>query len=67
MLIQDSAGEKFLRIADVLPIIGVSESTLKRWVKCRMFPVPVRLGPRACAFKASEVEAWKSSRARVSV
>ena len=52
----------FLRMPDVLKLIQVSRSTLLNWVKQGTFPSPRKLGPRAVAWLACEVDEWCKSR-----
>ena len=53
-----------LRRRDVEKKIGVSKATLHRWVRDGQFPRPIRLGVRAVAWRAEEIEAWLASRNR---
>jgi excisionase family DNA binding protein len=44
---------------DELPAgLGVSKGTLRRWVREKKLPAPVKLGHRTRRFKASEVAAY---------
>lgn len=43
-------------------LIGVSVSTLYRWVESGDFPQPVRLGPARVGFNAAVIEAWVASK-----
>lgn len=54
----ESQPEKLIRRAEVLARIGLSDSTLKTKVAAGAFPRPVQIGPRAIAWKSSEVDAW---------
>ena len=46
----------------VLAQLGVSDTTLRRWMADDGFPRPRQLGPRAVGWIASEVEAWLHAR-----
>lgn len=50
---------KFLRIDAVKEITGLSRSTI---YKDPSFPKPVKIGARAAAWVAEEVEEWVNSR-----
>ncbi|HGH3612377.1 TPA: helix-turn-helix transcriptional regulator [Acinetobacter baumannii] len=56
--------EKFLRTVDLVGnskqrgILGVSKSTLWRWIQQNRFPKPVRIGSHIALFKMSEIQAW---------
>ena len=56
---------EFLRIREVLRMLGVSRSTLWRWIRIGDFPAPVRLGgprTRAVAIRRTDIERWINSR-----
>ena len=58
---------KFYRLPDVLEAVGVSRSTLDRWIKSGKFPPPVKLNPdggRSVAWSADDIEAWQDARLR---
>lgn len=42
--------------------LGVSETTLRRWMADEDFPRPKQLGPRAVGWVASEVSEWLGKR-----
>lgn len=56
--------EKFLRTVDLVGnskqrgILGVSKSTLWRWIQQNHFPAPLKLGPNISVWRMSEVQAW---------
>lgn len=41
---------------------GLSRSTVYEMMERNEFPKPVKIGPRAVAWIASEIEAWKAQR-----
>ena len=51
-----------LRLRAVMHVTGLSRSTLYRLIADGQFPRPVRLGPRAVAWRRSDVEAWSEAR-----
>lgn len=60
-----AAGEMavvFLRLQAVIRVTGLSRSTLYRLIADEQFPRPVRLGPRAVAWRRTDVEAWGEAR-----
>ena len=46
----------------VLSMLGVSKSTVRRWMLDKGFPLPRQLGPRAVGWIAQEVDAWLAAR-----
>ena len=52
----------FLRLQAVIRVTGLSRSTLYRLIANEQFPRPVRLGPRAVAWRRTDVEAWGEAR-----
>ena len=60
---QNPHPETLLRKPDVAARLGVSQSTIQRLEKAGDFPRRVRLGPRAVAWRASEIEDWIADRA----
>jgi excisionase family DNA binding protein len=37
-------------------LVGVSEDTLRRWVRRGLFPAPIRIGPRTVRFRRGDVK-----------
>jgi prophage regulatory protein len=54
--------ERFLRRAEVLRRIGVTQPTLWTWIHRGIFPQSYLLSTNAVAWKESQVEAWIASR-----
>ena len=52
----------FLRLQAVIRVTGLSRSTLYRLIADEQFPRPVRLGPRAVAWRRTDVETWGEAR-----
>ena len=59
---EDNVAVMFLRVQAVIHIIGLSRSTLYRLIADESFPRPVRLGPRAVAWRRSDIDAWGEAR-----
>ena len=53
--------DRLLRAPAVLAITGMSRTTLHRRVIAGEFPPAVKLGPRAVAWRASDIDAWIAS------
>lgn len=53
---------QFIRIRQVLEMIGVSRTTLWRMVQAGTFPRPVRITERSRGYVRETVEAWMKSR-----
>lgn len=56
----------FLRLPSVMRVTGLGRSTIYRLMAEQKFPCPVRLGPRAVAWRRSEIEAWSDARPQAS-
>jgi predicted DNA-binding transcriptional regulator AlpA len=54
--------EAFLREQDVLALVGVSRSTLRRWIANKRFPDSIELPARVIAWPRSVVLAWMQER-----
>ena len=50
------------RLPMVLKMTGLGRSTIYRWIAVGSFPPPVRLGPRAVAWRWSDLDRWTQSR-----
>ncbi|QBQ56225.1 helix-turn-helix transcriptional regulator [Nitrosococcus wardiae] len=56
---------KIRRIGQTCKCLGVSRSTLWRWVQAGKFPQPIELTPGgAKGFRESDIEAWLDGRAK---
>ena len=55
---------RVLRLDEVVARVGLSKSTLWRYIKEGYFPKPIKLGPRATGWIEQEIEDWISSRPR---
>ena len=53
----------FVRLPTVIQAIGLGRSTIYRLVASGAFPRPVHLGPRATAWRWSDLEQWSAKRA----
>lgn len=51
-----------LHLQAVIRVTGLSRATLYRLIADEQFPRPVRLGPRAVAWRCTDVEAWSEAR-----
>ena len=56
------ASMQFLRVRQVSERVGLSRSTIYQLVKAGNFPSPVKIGARAPAWLASEVDEWQQQR-----
>jgi len=50
------------RLPVVLRVTGLGRSTIYRLIADGSFPAPVRLGPRAVAWRWSDLDRWTQSR-----
>jgi prophage regulatory protein len=53
----------FARLPTVMQATGLGRSTIYRLVACGAFPRPVHLGPRAVAWRWSDLDEWSATRA----
>ena len=51
----------FVKLAHLLTLVPMSQSTLLVWVKAHRFPAPVKLGPRMTVWRCEDVRAWMES------
>ena len=56
------AAPLFLRIRTVVRMTGLGRSTIYRLMADKKFPNPVRLGPRAIAWRRGDLERWSEAR-----
>lgn len=52
---------RLLRISEVLEVTGLRRSTLYSQIRRGEFPAPVKIGPRASAWRLDEVQDWIES------
>ncbi len=52
------ASHRFLRLPEVLSLVGVSWRTLLRWEREGRFPKRYKIGPRIVAWKDCEIKHW---------
>lgn len=62
----DTVTPLFLRMPTVMRLTGLGRSTIYRLIAERKFPSPVRLGPRAVAWRSSDLDEWSEARSVVS-
>ena len=49
---------RFVRLPEVLNLVGVTRSTLYRWMDEGTFPKQIHLGPRTIVWNEREVVQW---------
>ncbi|UTV27214.1 helix-turn-helix transcriptional regulator [Photobacterium atrarenae] len=70
--------DRLIHLSELLELIGVSRSTIDRWVKAGAFPLPIQLSPEQDqkkgvkpnlrkAWRGDEVKEWIDTRPRVGV
>jgi prophage regulatory protein len=57
----------FARLPTVMQATGLGRSTIYRLVASGAFPAPVHLGPRAVAWRWSDLDRWSESRSRLAL
>ncbi len=60
------AGQRLIRLPEVLQLTGLSRTTVYRKIKLSQFPEPIQLGERSVAWRASDILAWIDTRPLVS-
>ena len=58
----DATNPVFLRMRTVIRLTGLGRSTIYRLIADQKFPRPVRLGPRAVAWRRSDLDLWSDAR-----
>ena len=53
---------RILRLPKVLEMTGLSRTSVWRQIKAGTFPKPVKLGPRAVGWRASDIDGWARNR-----
>lgn len=48
----------FVRLADLRPVIGLSDSSIWRRVKARTFPQPLKLSERVTVWRVEAIRQW---------
>lgn len=55
--------DALLREAQVLKLLSISRSTLRRWIAQGIFPAGIRISARITVWRSSVVQAWIRSHA----
>ena len=55
MAIPDIHEYRLLRLPEVCAITGLSKNTIIRLVKDKLFPAPIRISPRAVAWRRADI------------
>lgn len=58
MQAQSNSTGQLLRLPSVENKTGLSKSEIYRRIKAGTFPVPIKLGARAVAWPAAQIDAW---------
>ena len=58
------SADRLLKLPQVMDLVALGRDAIYARVRRREFPPPVKLGPRASAWRASEVQEWINSRPR---
>ena len=56
--------DRLLRREEVESRCGIARTTIYRLMRSGEFPEPIKVGPRAVRWPASEIEAWLADRPR---
>ncbi|WP_395709698.1 helix-turn-helix transcriptional regulator [Reyranella sp.] len=52
---------RLVRLPELTAWLGVNKSSIQNWVRFGHMPRPVKLGPRAVAWKYSDIKTWLDS------
>ena len=53
---------RFLRLKEVVQMVGLSRASIYRLMDSSDFPHPIRVGPRAVRWRLRDIEQWMSER-----
>ena len=56
--------DRLMRREEVETRCGIACTTIYRLMRTGQFPTPIKIGPRAVRWPASEIEAWLAGRPR---
>jgi len=56
--------ERYLKRREVQEMVGLSRSAIYRLMNERLFPIPIKIGPRAVRWPLSELKGWLADRER---
>lgn len=56
--VQMQTDNRLLRLPDVVRQVGLSRSEIYRRIRRGEFPAHLKLGPRASAWRSSEIDRW---------
>ena len=54
--------QKYLAVADVAKLIGVSIPSIWRWSRINAMPRPIKLGPNRTAWSVADLDAWLAAK-----
>lgn len=49
---------QYLRVKDIQTMLGVSKSTIYRWMDERSFPAPIKFSAKAVRWKSDDIDQW---------
>ena len=49
---------QYLRVKDIQGMLGVSKSTIYRWMDERDFPTPIKFSAKAVRWRLDDIEKW---------
>ncbi|ASG66812.1 AlpA family transcriptional regulator [Idiomarina piscisalsi] len=49
---------QYLRVKDIQGMLGVSKSTIYRWMDERNFPTPIKFSAKAVRWRLDDIEKW---------
>ena len=62
MTLQTNSFKQFLRLPDVIKMVGKSRTAIYRDIQGGSFPAPVRIGARSVAWNSVDLEKWQQGR-----
>jgi len=58
--------DRYIRIKELVEILGICRSTIYRLVNLNMFPKQIKLSERTAVWRLSEVNEWINEREKLS-
>lgn len=61
-----SRTRKFLRLPEVIGLVGIKRTAIYERIKAETFPAPIKLGARAVVWDSLEIEKWQEEQVQES-
>lgn len=61
---ESNAPKKFLRLPEVIALVGIKRTVIYERIKAGTFPAPIQIGARAVAWSEDDVANWQQNLVR---